>query len=90
MQDIIKYDNKQMQDIIDYLAWCIRANCFEKSFIEKFSIYGIDNFGWDIPYASVYSKDMFNRVHERGIIYAYQCAIHDNEGIEALIYAINV
>jgi ABC-type antimicrobial peptide transport system ATPase subunit len=81
---------KEFIEALDYMAWCVRANCFEGYFIKKFMKYGMENFSWDENYAIIYSHDVFNWVNKEGPVRAYQNMITDEEGQKAMVYALNV
>lgn len=87
---IEKVSDEYFIEMLDYMAWCIRANCFKGNFVEKFKTYGMENFGWNEPYAIVEAHRVFEWVNEQGLIYAFQNLIQDEEGKRALVHAIKI
>jgi hypothetical protein len=82
--------NKEVLEILDYLAWCMRVNMFPGDFSEKFQKYAIEVFGWDKDFALIRANEAYKLAKEKGFIHTYQSNITDLEFCEIFAHTINI
>jgi hypothetical protein len=86
----LKYEDEELFDIFDHLAWCDRCGGFKTDFQRKFQSYLIEKYNYDKSRACLVSNDIWGVYLKRGLIGTFQEYISSKPICMAIVHSFNI